>query len=331
MKYTLCIKLNIDGNIIEQELATFSLESLEKYTSYCDIFSDSKSNEKDFINCLGKTHPKIANFLNKHKVSEQPLFIKCGDEYTDIPILYKKDIDVLLITKEELNQLLDCYGWSSVSSFEDKIRLGVNLKKSIQKTKLFDLNKEVTIINKDGKPKRTTEKEKRIEKLNEDLDKKKENYWQVVKQIESNIKPLVDAEERKSNKSEEMKPNYVVTGMRHDEDADENKKYTINDELTFYEGLLLDKTRNPEEREILSMLVDTTREVIEYRKSLQEKIKLRDSKQKSSNVDLLNNEITRLQIILAEKEKRMEDLANGNVYFGDGRLEIDDPNYGGKN
>lgn len=201
MKYTLCIKLNIDGNIIEQELATFSLKALEKYTSYCDVFSDSKSNEKDFINCLRKTHFKIANFLDKYKVSEQPLFIKCGEEYTDIPILYKKDIDVLLITKEELNQLLDCYGWSRVSSLEDKIKLGVNLKKSIQKTKLFDLNKEVTIIEDDGKPKRTTEKEKRIEKLNEDLDKKKKNYWQVVKQIEFNIKPLVDEEERKNNKS----------------------------------------------------------------------------------------------------------------------------------
>ncbi len=326
MKYTLCIKLNIDGNIIEQELATFSLEALEKYTSYCDVFSDSKSyNGKDFINCLRKTHPKIANFLDRRKASEQPLFIKCGEEYTDIPILYKKDIDVLLITKEELNQLLDYYDSRRVYSFEDKIQLGVILKEFLQGIAIFNLIKAVGITEK--------EKEKRLKDLNEDLDKKKENYWQVVKQIESNIKPLVDAEERKSNKSEseEMKPNYVVTGMRHDEDADENKKYTINDELTFYEGLLLDKTRNPEEREILSMLVDTTREVIEYRKSLQEKIKLRDSKQKSSNVDLLNNEITRLQIILAEKEKRMEDLANGNVYFGDGRLEIDDPNYGGKN
>ncbi len=323
MKYTLCIKLNIDGKEIEQELATLSLRALEKYTSYCDSFTIQGYNNvfrKDFIYYLSATQKKVANFLDKHKVSDQPLFFKCGEAYTDIPVLYNDNLDVLLITKEELNKLLDWYGSRRVSSFEDKIQLGVGLKEFLQENNLFNLIKEVRITQE--------EKEKRLEYLNESLYKNNENYQSVLKQIEFNIKPLVDAEKSKNSKSESegTQLNYVVTGIHHDED----KEYTINDELTFYKGLL-NKSRNSDEIKILSMLVDTTREVIEFRKSLQEKIKLRDSKQGISNTDSLNDEILKLQITLSEKEIRMQDLANGNVYFGDGELEIDDPNYGGKN
>ncbi len=99
---------------------------------------------------------------------------------------------------------------------------------------------------------------------------------------------------------------------------DDDDEYTIYDELNNYKSLR-DKALDPQEKRELSMLVDATYKVIEYRNLL-----------KRNEANYTEEQLRVLQITLAEYENRLDDLLNGNVRFGDGGLEIDDPNYGGK-
>ena len=99
---------------------------------------------------------------------------------------------------------------------------------------------------------------------------------------------------------------------------DDDDEYTIYDELNNYKSLR-DKALDPQEKRELSMLVDATYKVIEYRNLL-----------KRNEANYTEEQLRILQITLAEYENRLDDLLNGNVRFGDGGLEIDDPNYGGK-
>lgn len=319
-KYSLCIELNIDGEVLEQELATLSLEAIEKYTSYCKCFSTPNRiiSSNDIITVLRKTHKKIADFLDKYKTSNQPLFIKYDGKRTDIPVLYNEDIDVLLATEEELNGLLIKFNEPSISSYEDKIRIGKEIKERNGNKNIFDLNANSKRINENDNFKIETEKDRRLKKLNADLDFINENFGTVLSQIDDNVSPLVSLDESKKNKlkNEKTEFSYVVTGMRHEEDANKDNKYTINDELENYKRLR-NQEKDPKEKNRLSMIVDTTEKVIEYRQILKVK---NNSEQ----------EVKELQLILAKYEARLDDLLNGNVHYGDGGLEIDDPNYGGK-
>ena len=61
------------------------------------------------------------------------------------------------------------------------------------------------------------------------------------------------------------------------------------------------------------MIVDITEKIIEYRKMIK-----------------AGNSSEQIQLELVNYETRLDDLLSGNVHYGDGGLEIDDPNYGGK-
>lgn len=178
-KYDLCIKLNIDGKEIKQKLATLSLEAIEKYTSYCYNF-------EELMKILSATHPKIATYLNEYKTSSQPLYIK----ETNFPILYKSDLDVLLITKEELAQIYNLYFvqahenlLASINSYEDKQEYALFIKRKKGCKNLIDLISKIS----EGKIKTDVFIKERLKQLNERLTQRHENINYVLTQIENNV------------------------------------------------------------------------------------------------------------------------------------------------
>lgn len=104
-RYCLCVELIIDGKKEIICLAKYDLITLQKYTSFCSGASELLKfmPEDDLIS----TKDYILENLKDSSMKEDPFSIRGTDSFHSkkIPILYKKDEDILLYNKQEI---IDC-------------------------------------------------------------------------------------------------------------------------------------------------------------------------------------------------------------------------------
>ncbi len=178
--YVLGIKLNVNGKKINQKLAELDLEALEKYTSYCN-------SSFELIDIIKRKYPEIGNFLEIHHTGSDSIFIKTSlsNRAKEIPVLYKKDLDVLLSNEADLLKILKEKYSISVSDVLNN-NIDENVKKVLKQ-----------LVSKRSKPLKDRIFEARNSMLNLDgyYDKRYEKItelWQVLGLFEKNLEFAVN-------------------------------------------------------------------------------------------------------------------------------------------
>lgn len=150
MKYVLAVDLKIKDEVKRVSLSSGTLEGLLKYTSYC-------VDEGELIKFLPhdddfSVRTYIEKHLNKKNDSNySPFSIRKQANLNSrkVDVLYKKDVDVLLVNKADLLKLIrDNYSLSinDISSGNIPSKIDVFLKKIYDKFKSYNLIKAKDLL-----------------------------------------------------------------------------------------------------------------------------------------------------------------------------------------
>lgn len=150
MKYVLAVDLKIKDEVKRVSLSSGTLEGLLKYTSYC-------VDEGELIKFLPhdddfSVRTYIEKHLNKKNDSNySPFSIRKQANLNSrkVDVLYKKDLDVLLVNKADLLKLIrDNYSLSinDISSGNIPSKIDVFLKKIYDKFKSYNLIKAKDLL-----------------------------------------------------------------------------------------------------------------------------------------------------------------------------------------
>lgn len=124
-RYCLCIELIIGGKKELFCLAKYDLITLQKYTSFCSNANELLKFMPDY-DLIGTRDYMIRN-LKDPTLKEDPFSIRGTDSFHSrkIPILYKKDEDILLYSKQEI---IDCIKRNYFISLNDVGSRNINDK-----------------------------------------------------------------------------------------------------------------------------------------------------------------------------------------------------------
>ncbi len=116
-KYLLCLKIKKDGKNVYYELAEASLFALDKYTSFC-------IDDNELLWYMPNDEPVLAkDFLKKFFVGDYDASIEVRTSLSPraktIPMLYKGDVDVLVVNSSELKETIKKLISFSIDDYEN--------------------------------------------------------------------------------------------------------------------------------------------------------------------------------------------------------------------